>query len=427
VTVGKVVERRREGRGNATLATIQLENEYAPLRSDARAMLRLKTLLGETYVELTGGTRGARYLPEGGRLPNGNVADQVDFDELLRTFDKPTRRALQRWQATLARATEGRGKDFSNAIGSLPGFVESTDRFVELLNRRRETVAQLVRNGGITFEALTRNGTALQTLITRNRQVFDELASEREALAESIQILPTFQIESRATMRRLSRFAVRTEPLIRELQPALRDAVPTLASLRRLSPDLRRLFRDLDPLIVAGRTGFPALARVLRGLDPTLAAFGPFLEQLNPFLEYLEYSQTQLSDFISVGPAALQIKLPGGGADSLGHALPQIIVTGSQSIPATERTADNRGNAYLRPNALTFDRYKRDGFLILPTWDCGNTSTGGEKRPGPENDPGCFVQEPLRFQGRLQRFPQVGLAASGGRTPGRGDVPETTP
>src|SRR5687768_6582542 len=50
VSVGKV--RMLELADNRTDATIELEEQYAPLREDAQALLRQKTLLGETYVEL---------------------------------------------------------------------------------------------------------------------------------------------------------------------------------------------------------------------------------------------------------------------------------------------------------------------------------------------------------------------------------------
>ena len=36
--------------GNRTLATIEIERKFAPSAQDARAILRQKTLLGETYV-----------------------------------------------------------------------------------------------------------------------------------------------------------------------------------------------------------------------------------------------------------------------------------------------------------------------------------------------------------------------------------------
>ena len=58
-SVGKVKEIELPPRtGNADRAPmIEIEPEYAPISSDARAILRQKTLLGETYVELTTGSQ----------------------------------------------------------------------------------------------------------------------------------------------------------------------------------------------------------------------------------------------------------------------------------------------------------------------------------------------------------------------------------
>src|SRR5213595_142378 len=61
VSVGKVEsislappEERVNGK-DTTEAVIQISPQYAPISSDAKAILRQKTLLGETYVELTSG------------------------------------------------------------------------------------------------------------------------------------------------------------------------------------------------------------------------------------------------------------------------------------------------------------------------------------------------------------------------------------
>src|SRR5947209_3349182 len=72
VPVGKVVA--VVPRGQLTDATIQLEQRYVPLPSDARAILRTKTLLGETFVALTPGTRTAPKLADGGTLPVAQVS-----------------------------------------------------------------------------------------------------------------------------------------------------------------------------------------------------------------------------------------------------------------------------------------------------------------------------------------------------------------
>lgn len=65
VTVGKVVKKELDPAGNRTIATIEVKPKYVPLRVGAKAILRLKTLLGETYVELTLGPKTAKAIPEG--------------------------------------------------------------------------------------------------------------------------------------------------------------------------------------------------------------------------------------------------------------------------------------------------------------------------------------------------------------------------
>jgi phospholipid/cholesterol/gamma-HCH transport system substrate-binding protein len=410
VSIGKVVRKQLAPGGNRTLATLELKRAYAPLKADARAILRQKTLLGETYVELTTGSRNAPDIKEGGRLPDGRVKQAVEFDEFLQVFDKPTRKAFQEWQASVAQAGAGRGRDLSDALGNLPSFTENSRSVVDVLDDRRTALRDLVHNAGRTFEQISRDEGALSTLVRRNTELFDELSARRAALASSIRIFPTFLDESKQTLARLRTFSVNTEPLIRDLDPVLTDLQPTTVALRRLSPDLQNLFDNVDPLITAGDKGLPALSRVLRGLDPTLASTGPFLQQLNPVLQFLELNQAKLTDFLDIGPAGLGgIRSTVPGSKSNGHVLPQLIMAGDQSLPALRRSKDNRGNAYLSPASA-----RDPSSLTLPSFDCKHI--GGEKPP--TNTPGCKVAGPNPVQGRSQFFPQVHEAAPGGVPPG---------
>jgi phospholipid/cholesterol/gamma-HCH transport system substrate-binding protein len=409
VTIGRVVRKELDPAASKTLTTLEIESAYAPLRSDARAILRQKTLLGETYVELETGSRNAPALKEGGRLGDAQVAAAVEFDELLRIFDKPTRMAFREWQASLAQAGTGRGRDLNDALGSLPVLTENAQSVVDVLYKRRAALRDLVDHAGRTFEQLSSDEEALATLIQRNAELFGELGERRDALADSIRILPTFLDETKATLARLRTFSQNTEPLIRDLDPVLDDLQPTLVSLRQLSPDLENLFDNIDPLIDAGDEGLPALSRTLRGLDPTLAATGSFLRQLNPFLQFIELNQTKLSDFlVTPGVATGGIRATVPGSKSNGHVLPQILTLGEQSIPALSRTPDNRGNAYHPPNGRPDPNVQ-----ILPSFDCANS--GGEKPP--TSTPGCKVERTIPFGGQDAKFPQVREGGPGGTLP----------
>src|SRR5439155_20302566 len=67
VTVGKVVSVRLDRRTSLTRAVMEIDPQFAPRPADTRAILRQKTLLGETYIELSPGSQDTRKLPDGGR------------------------------------------------------------------------------------------------------------------------------------------------------------------------------------------------------------------------------------------------------------------------------------------------------------------------------------------------------------------------
>jgi phospholipid/cholesterol/gamma-HCH transport system substrate-binding protein len=416
VPIGKVRKVEVEDGGNRTLATVEIQRKFAPIRANATAILRQKTLLGETYVEMTSGS-GTKMLPEGGRLANSKVADTVQLDEIFDALDPGTRKAFRDWQQDMAKGIQGRGRDFNDALGTLPGFAADSSDVLAVLDPQEGAVQRLVKNTGVVFGALNENQQQLQNLITTGKQTFDATARRNDDLAEAIRIFPTFLDESKATLARVQRFSRDTDPLVQDLRPVARELRPTLRDVKALSPDLQQFFVKLDPVITASKTGLPATRDVLEGAEPLLAKLGPFLEQANPILEYLEASQWQVADFLSYGAAALAAKTnsPGGG---VGHYLRQFGPLGAESVAMyKQRLPSDRGNSYFKPGALAST--KIDGgrtynaFKITGQFDCLNS--GGEHRAPTDGNPGCWVAghnpfdpTPFTFQGKVQgAFPHV--------------------
>ncbi|MEA2296301.1 MAG: phospholipid/cholesterol/gamma-HCH transport system substrate-binding protein [Solirubrobacteraceae bacterium] len=415
VSVGRVVTKRLERGRNRTLATLELDPGFAPLATDARAILRQKTLLGETYIELTPGS-GRRTIPEGGRLADGQVADAVQLDEIFQALDPRTRRAFRTWQQQLAEGVRTHGRDLNDALGTLPGFAGDAADVLSVLHTQQRALGRLVRNTGEVFGAVTQNEGQLRRLITSSGRLFDSTARQARSLGTAIEIFPTFLDESRSTMQRLQRFAVTTDPLMRDLRPAAHDLAPTLRDVHALAPDLRRTFRQLDPLTRAARTGLPAFTATLHGLKPLLGQLGPFLMQLNPVLDYLGASQMEVTDFLANGAA--------GVADTtstdvgVGHYLRQL---GPEGVEAAAiwgtRLPTDRGNSYLKPLDL-FPGPEAAKYFIFPNYDCLPTA-GKAAEPDAESGGdhlGCFVGSNLDFQGKLQgRFPHVEADSASGR------------
>jgi len=421
VRIGTVIATNPDPRLNRTLATLEIYRRYAPLHRNARAILRIKTLLGETYVEITPGTPSAPPLPDGSQLPPAQVVPAVQLDQIYNTFDPATRRAFQQWQEDLAAVLRGNGQNLNSVLGNLPPFAANGTDLLRVLDVQQAATVGLLRSGGTVFAALDRYPAQLRNLITTGETTLHTTAERYASLAAIFRQFPSFLTQSRLTLARLQSFALNTDPLVRELEPVALQLGPTFLALRNLSPSLRHLFTNLSPLIRVSRTGLPATAAVISGAQPLLAALAPFLEQLNPIFGWLSLHQQLISDFISNGASALAAKTSSINGQP-GHYLRQFGPVGPEtlSLGASNRDANNRGDTY--PNPLWLADPEDLVQNIAGSWDCRNTGAPGNgsetnsNAPGPAGHPACWVQPRLPGAKALYQIPHlVPSITTGGR------------
>ncbi len=407
VNIGKVKSKELGPGGRTTRVEMELDHRFAPIGRDARAILRQKSLLGETYVEITPGSPGAEKLPDGGTLARTNVDDTVELDEVFRVFDPETRRALQQWLHEGGIVTSGSfARDFNDSLGNAAPFFTGGAQLLRPLAEQEVALRRVFRDTGRVFHAVSREDGQLRGLITGGEATFGALASRDDALAETFQIFPTFLRETRSTVQRLEAFARNTDPLVRDLREPAQDLAPTLRDLGDLSPDLEKLFHDIHPLVRASRTGVPAGTRFLRGAEPVLEATHVFMPELNPILSYLSFARGQLAQFITVGAAALAGNGAGGYTAGGGeeHYLPQIAIIDGRSFGRrASRPPWERANSYVAPNA-----YERATPLgVIESFDC--KPNGGEQRnpsgEGENAEPPCFEAPPLLWG--HQKYPRL--------------------
>lgn len=403
VNVGKVKAKRLAQEGSRTIATLDMDAKFAPVPADTRASLRQKTLLGETYIELTPGSQAAPKLPENGMLARSNVQPSVNLDEILRIFDEPTRRAFEGWVDEFAGLVRGSyAQDLNNAFGNLPRFANEGGDTLTTLDQQGKVLQTWISKTGPVFDALNRRDGELRDLIVNSNKVFAATAARDDEIAETIRIFPTFLDETRATMTRLETFARDTRPVVNDLKPVADDLGPTVRDLGALGPDLEDLFRKFDPLISESRATLPQAARLIRGLEPFLAEVHDFLPEINPLLAYLNYTKQQLAAFISVGGGALQGTIDGEMGTGPRHDLPQIAAINERSFLGSgqARLESERGNSYIAPNALNRAR----ALGIIENFDNCDPN-GGEQEDPADGDPPCFIAPPSLWDGNL--FPRL--------------------
>ena len=367
VPVGRV--KQKELDGESTEVEIEVDEQYAPLPADTRAVLRQKTLLGETYVELSPGTKGGETVPDGGELERGQVSPTVELDEIFRAFDAKTREAFRVWMDQQGRAFDGRGEDLNDALGNLAPFADDTRDVLEILDRQERATQQLVRDTGEVFSALTERQGQLQSLIVNSNRVFEATASRDAELADTFRVLPTFLDESRLTVNRVTEFANATNPLVTQLRPAARELSPTLIDLAGLAPDLKAFFRDLNPLIRVSKKGLPALEDFLNETTPLLAQVDPFLRQLNPILEYLGYYKQEITAFFANDVAATQATQTPAGTTTPIHYLRTSNPVNPENLAAWPyRLSTNRSNPYTEP--LGYRKVGTGGLEVFGEYLC---------------------------------------------------------
>ena len=160
VNIGKVKGKELSADGRRTVAELEIDSRFAPIARDTRAILRQKSLLGETYVELSPGHRRGgelRRRRHAGALA-GRRHDRARRDlRRLRPGDagelpglaRPGRhRQLGRLRARLQR------------LARQPGAVRA---------RRRGPAAALGRAGGRARAAGARHRPCLRRRLRRER------------------------------------------------------------------------------------------------------------------------------------------------------------------------------------------------------------------------------------------------------------------
>jgi len=386
VSVGKVAGVDLGPDGELAQATIDIDDKYAPIPTGSRAILRAKTLLGETYVELTPGDSAGPMLEDGSTLPRAQVTDPVQLDEILRVFGPRTRAAFQIWMRESATSIQGRGQDFSFALGELQPAFSEFDRLFRVLDTQQNAVSRLFSNGSTALRALAGRRNELDDLIRNANAVFRTTAERDRAIEETFVAFPTFLDESRATLARLREFSQETDPLVRQLIPAAEELSPTLIAFGKLAPQMRGFFVGLAPVIAAAPEAFPAFRKLLRDeFPPLLRAVQPFLRSLEPIVDGFDYYKHEFTSLIGNATAATNAVRPGEPqryVRSLTPLGPGALAT----FP--DRLAMGRNNAY---GKQLIYRNLAKGLPSFQTYQCSSGLTA-ELDPSTPEDPDFRVR-----------------------------------
>jgi phospholipid/cholesterol/gamma-HCH transport system substrate-binding protein len=279
----------------AAQVTMELRPQFAPVGRDARATVRVKSIVYLTYVEIQPGDT-ARPMPEGGTIPVRHAGSNVDLLEVVQLFDRRARETLQRSIYNAGVGLAGRGTQVNASLHDLESITRVGTPQLEALTRRPGALAELVRGASGTFRGLTGvRGDDVGSLIGSGGAVLATVAGRSTELGQAIELLRPFNDQLLATAPLLDPVLVDAGELSHTLTPVLDElegALPDLNRALALGDELRR---QTARLTSAMRPVLRAAAPVLAALEPTVAAIDPIREPLRRIVNILDPYSKDLS------------------------------------------------------------------------------------------------------------------------------------
>ncbi len=289
---------------------IKLDKKNGEVPVDSVITVRPRSALGLKYLELTKGT-SKKLLSDGDTVPLARTKVPVQFDDINKLFDTPTRQASQDNLVAFGNAFTGRGQDLNVTISKLPelfGYLAPVaanlssgqtqlGRFFRALDRAAGEVApvaavnsQLFTDMATTFEAISRDPAALESTISQSPPTLDTGTESFRAQQPFLNDLADFSTDLKGATHEL-------RGALPDINPALETGTPVLKRSVPANKRLQDVFGALNSLVKA-----PGTNQALRGLVATVTTLNPQLRFIGPYqtvCDYWNYFWTYAAEHLS--------------------------------------------------------------------------------------------------------------------------------
>ena len=350
--------------------SLKLDKKVGEIPADTRIKVRPRSALGLKYIEFTRGS-SQRELRDGDTIPVTQTNVPVQFDDVFKIFDEPTRRASQDNLHEFGNAFTGRGVDLNQTIQELPTTFRylapvarnladpQTDigRFFRELGDATRIVApvagvnaQLFTDMATTFEAISRDPIALEKTIEKSPPTLDESIHSFRVQRPFLRDVADFSEDLKGATREL-RGAL---PIV---NPALEVGTPTLRRSVALNERTGEVLEALRDLARAPETNqaLRGFTRTVGVLNPLVRFLGPYQTVCNNWNYFWYYLGEHISETDPTGTAQRALlNSAAGNRNAYGTigATEPVMGEEYQTVPGGDSTSNPRGdNAFLHGQA----------------------------------------------------------------------------
>jgi virulence factor Mce-like protein len=271
---------------------LKLDKSAEPIPENSTVIVRSRSALGLKYLEINKGN-STKGFPAGSTIPLSSAKPEpVEIDQVLNTFDEPTRLAIQRNLTEFGTAVAGRGPAINRALGEFRLLLPPLERVTRALAQPSTGLARF-------FRALRDTAAEVAPVSELQAQLFVNLDTTFGAFArvarpfiqETISKSPPTEDTTIRTLPRIRPFLAHTAGLFHDLAPgarAIRTTAPELAAAEvagtpvlRDSPQLNNQLPPTANTLLAFnnnqgvRNGLTSLTGLTDELTPTAKFIGP--------------------------------------------------------------------------------------------------------------------------------------------------------
>jgi phospholipid/cholesterol/gamma-HCH transport system substrate-binding protein len=152
------------------------------LSTATQATVRYKNLIGDRYLELSGG-RGGATLPPGGTIPASRTSPALDLDTLLNGF-KPLFAGLD--PSKINAVSQEIVQVFQGESGTVSSLLTTVASLTGTLADRDQLIGEVIDNLDATLQTVSSHGSDLDTLVVQLQQLVSGLAADRDPIGEAL-------------------------------------------------------------------------------------------------------------------------------------------------------------------------------------------------------------------------------------------------
>lgn len=180
VTVGRVAS-VQPIQGGARVQ-LRVQERYAPMYRNARAMVKIKNVLDESYVELYRGTADAGPLPQGGVIPRARTLTPIELAQVLNVLNPDTRQALASVINNLGASVSGQGQTLNTTAGTLRATSQALDGVAHAIAHQQVNLGSLITTLSKVLATLAAWHQQLRSLVVNWDGVMRALAAHEQQL-----------------------------------------------------------------------------------------------------------------------------------------------------------------------------------------------------------------------------------------------------